>query len=393
MKRTIAGWLAGLALGFGAGSGFGAETGTIVAEPVEIRLEWQALPEPVDVFTLRLFPFNEKFAKEPDLAKHRVARGGLALNDRTNQATAFAWDQTANQLYLDLNGNRDLTDDPGMPLAGEYEAYAQLFPRTRIGLWNPLGRREYSLDLRLNGSPGSNLQATGGLRSIWQGRLDLGGHVFQVGLVENPAATTAGSEPRYLLFRPWEEREEPLRLNPGTPALVDWKTKVVLAGQAFSVSARCEPRGEAEGFILSLRPERPPLGLVRVTGSDLYRVILTDGAGYTCVIDHPEAESVVPVGNYRAGEIWVRNGGAEAFYKGALNVLARTDLPGSLEAGGPLTNEVALAESGDYLVLSYRLRGRSGLEYRLAGKGQLPPPEWKIFSGGRELDAGKFAYG
>ncbi len=378
-------WLAAGALGSAA---------DVLAAPsqtLQILLEPQELSEPVETYTLQCVALSRPFAQEPDLGAHRVVRGAFGFGGATNEYTGFIWDHTANRLYLDLNGNGDLTDDSGSPFAGEYEGLMQLFPRLKVSLRGASGRSACLLDLRLgSGAPGQ-FQCTVAVRSVWQGRLELEGRTWQIGLAANPLAGP-GAKPQYFLLRPWEVRNEPLRLNPGTPYLADWSDKMFLARHAFSVTASYTNLDGASRYLLSLTPAQSSLGRLQVRGQFLYRLILKDPSGYEAILDSPFDDEPVPAGLYQNAEVWLRHETGEAFYIGALPVHIRPNERLTLVAGGPLTNIVTAERRGDDLALTYRLAGLRGLEYKLSDN-RTNPPDWKILSGDKELASGKFAYG
>ena len=70
---------------------------------------------------------NTPFLKEPELSKQGVFRSVLRFGKKdTNNAIALIWDQPKSKLYLDLNRNLDLTDDP----AGVFSFHQQRIPAT-----------------------------------------------------------------------------------------------------------------------------------------------------------------------------------------------------------------------------------------------------------------------
>lgn len=361
------------------------------SQTLQISLEPQELSEPLETYTLQCVARSQAFAKEPDLAAHRVVRGAFGFGGATNEYTGFLWDHTANRLYLDLNGNGDLADDSGSPFAGEYEGFMQLFRRLKLNLRGSSGKSAYLVDLRLgSGAPGQ-FQCTVAVRSVWQGHLELGGRTWQIGLAANPLAGP-GAKPQYFLFRPWEVRNEPLRLNPGTPYLADWSEKMFLAGQAFSVSANYTNQDGALHYWLSLTPAQASLGRLQVRGQFLYRLILKDASGYEAILDSTFDDEPVPAGSYQNAEVWLRHETGEAFYMGALPVHIRANERLTLVAGGPLTNTVTAQRRGEDLVMTYRLTGLRGLEYKLSDN-RTNPPSCRILAGDKELALGKFAYG
>lgn len=366
--------------------------------PLQVPLEWQEWPEssgPLDTCTLRFSPQITPFLKEPAFGRHRVVRGAFGCGVRTNEFIPFAWDQTANRLYLDLNGNRDLTDDAEATYAGEYDGQLQLFPRVKLNFNTPSGRHRYLVDLRLGGFTTAQLSGTYVLRCFWQGRVELGSRPYQIGLVENPDAKTLADQARYLLFRAWDARTEPIRLNPGTPHTIHWPKKVHLAGQSFGLSNYFTNQGGSPCYLLELTPARPQLGELRLSGRNLYRLILQQPGGYTAILDTPGSAKKIPAGTYQTAEVWLRYGAAEAFYDGPLPLTVGADTSVSLPIGGPLTNLVVAERSGDNVVLRYQLvgAGHRALTYRLSTEDRANPPGWTIFSAGKQVSSGKFAYG
>ena len=366
--------------------------------PLQIPLEWQEWPESsgaLETYTLRFSPEIKPFLREPNVGRHRVVRGAFGCGVRTNEFIPFAWDQTANRLYLDLNANRDLTDDAEATYEGEYEGFLQVFRRVRLNFNTPSGRHNYLVDLRLGGTIAAQLSGTCVLRSFWQARVELGGHPYQIGLIENPDARTAADEARYLLFRSWEARTEPVRLNPGTPYTIHWPRRVYLAGQGYGLSGLYTNQAGAPGYVLELTPAQPQLGELRLNGQNLYRLILQQPGGYTAILDSPGLTEKIPAGTYQTGEVWLRRGAAEAFYDGPLPLNVATDASIELPVGGPLTNVVTVERNGGDLVLRYQLLGggRRALTYRMSTEDRTNPPGWIILSEGKQTASGKFAYG
>jgi hypothetical protein len=366
--------------------------------PLQVPLEWQEWADssgPLETYALRFSPEIKPFLKEPDLRRHRVVHGAFGCGVRTNEFIPFAWDQTANRLYLDLNGNRDLTDDAEAAYAGEYDGQLQLFPRVMLNFNTPSGRHRYLVDLRLGGTTAAQLSGTCVLRSFWQGRVELGGRPYQIGLVENPDAKTLTDETRYLLFRAWDARTEPIRLNPGTPYTIHWPQMVHLAGQSFGLSSHYTNQAGSPCYLLELTPAGPQMGELRASGQNLYRLILQQPGGYTAILDTPGSAKKIPAGTYQIAEVWLRYGAAEAFYDGPLPLTIGADASVSLPIGGPLTNLVVAERSGDNLVLRYQLvgAGRHPLIYRMSTEDRSSPPGWSILSGGKQIASGKFAYG
>jgi hypothetical protein len=168
-----------------------------------------------------------------------------------------------------------------------------------------------------------------------------------------------------------------------------------LAGQSFGLSNYLTNQGDSPCYLLELTPAHPQLGELRLTGQNLYRLILQQPGGYTAILDTPGSAKKIPAGTYQTAEVWLRYGAAEAFYDGPLPLTVRADASISLPIGGSLTNLVVAERSGDNLVLRYQLvgAGRHPLTYRMSTEDRSNPPGWTILSGGKQIASGKFAYG
>jgi 2-amino-4-hydroxy-6-hydroxymethyldihydropteridine diphosphokinase len=74
---------------------------------------------------------SARFIREPAFVGPQVFRGRFVLDYNSNQSLPFAWDIQERRLYLDLNHNGDLTDDPKGVLTAA-DRYLQLFRDLRL---------------------------------------------------------------------------------------------------------------------------------------------------------------------------------------------------------------------------------------------------------------------
>ena len=82
-------------------------------QSVTAYLDYRELNYSIINWGLPVTPRSSAFKKEPVFSGGKVIRGMLQLGGGTSDEMGFAWDRTAGKLYLDLNRNLDLTDDPG----------------------------------------------------------------------------------------------------------------------------------------------------------------------------------------------------------------------------------------------------------------------------------------
>ncbi len=333
------------------------------------------------------------FPKEPALPGQNVFRGSLVWRPRPEQALPFIWDKGRGRLFLDLNRNRDLTDDPQGIFISASRNDSQSF--TNVHLVFPAGTRSRDMRLQLdfNAYQGGSVGVAAGLCFYWQARLNLYGKEWQFGLVENLPDGTALVSPQYLLLRPWAERQRAFHLTSSSADFCNFTKNVFFDNHAYELDCRYEPGPGSPTYKVTLKEQSPRLAELRVTGTDLHRLILTEKPALTVVLDEPSGTVKLPVGKYSLDEIWLRKGETEMFRLNAGAVVADERQPAKLVAGGPLTNSVTGRPQGDALWLSYQLLGADGGAYQAPRPDRQNPPEFAVFQGTNKLATGKFQYG
>jgi hypothetical protein len=417
-----------------------APSGTVTTVPLEYQeTSYQFLFRNISI-ECRPVPFP----KEPALAPGHVVRGVLKFGDNPSNAIPFVWQTGAKKLFLDLNRNQDLTDDANGVFYGSLTGPRfptlnhQVFTNIHIAFPATSASAPMLVDFDFfqygeSGRPLVNAMA----HSLWQGKVTVAGHDWQVGLVQNLSGQPGSFERGQLLLRPWEERDKPFTASSEKPEdtlAIPWEGKnwVARASDAFAFSPKvffeghacqldwsAEPRGRDEKLALRLTEQQTALGELRITGSFIQRLVLTGGP-YVVVLAQPPARVKVPLGRYQPYRIWLKQGEAEAYFNfglpqtGKANVVqAETGAqlpvvsppppeqavvvdeqrPAVLAAGGPLTNCVSATRRGRNLLLSYRLIGAGGGKYRLAGGGDGKPPQFTVGRSGKRIGSGLFEFG
>jgi hypothetical protein len=333
------------------------------------------------------------FPKEPALPGQNVFRGSLLWGPRAEQAMPFIWDKGRGRLLLDLNRNRDLTDDPKGTFASASREDNQSFTNVHMVLPAATGDRSVGLQVGFNSYRGGSMSVYAGLCSYWQARVSLHGQEWQFGLVESMPDGKAPASPQYLLLRPWTERQRAFNLTSSSPDFCHFTKRVFLGNHAYELDCRYEPGGESPKYKVTFKEQAPRLGELKVTGIDLHRLILTAKPAMTVVLDHPAGTVKLPVGSYSLDEIWLRKGETEVVRLNAGRVAVDEQHPATLVAGGPLTNSVEGKPQGDALLLGYRLLGADGGAYQFPRPDYKHPPECAVFQGTNRLATGKFQYG
>jgi hypothetical protein len=355
------------------------------------------------------------FGKEPDFGRRRVCRGRLPLGSKAEDAVPFAWDPGQGKLYLDLNRNGDLTDDPN----GVFSARplrVQSFTNLHLEFKTTTGVRPLLADLTLfeSGNPTAVVVVLA-CRSFWAAKVTLQGREWQVGLIENAAGQTQGgngvvylgasrlgsAEGGYLLLRPWESRNQPFNLQDGSLDGFNFCRDLFLGHQAYRVDWACVRQDGAPKFKLELKERSTALGELRLTGKFIQRLILTGSpnlpvaAPFTVVLDRPEPTVKIPLGSYSRCQIQLEAGGARACRSAPLApaVFVGSSNLAVLTAGGPLTNSLDVAPQGGSLSLNYQLVGAEGAPYQLRRQDSHQYPGWVVYRKGKVIDTGRFQFG
>ena len=194
---------------------------------------------------------------------------------------------------------------------------------------------------------------------------------------------------------------------------------VFFEGHACLLDWSAEPRGREDKLALRLTEQQAALGELRITGSFIQRLVLT-GEKYVVVLADPPASVKVPPGRYQPYRVWLQQGQTRAYFNfglpqtGKANVLEEVtgaklpvlslpppeqavavedQRPAVLAVGGPLTNGVSATRQGRELILSHRLIGASGGEYRVWQGTNRVAPQFTVFKSGKRIGSGQFEYG
>jgi hypothetical protein len=390
----ILAWLGlGIPVRFSAGAAPAEPAAASAAGAFTADLNYQESDEVLVSRSVGIKLQTAPFPKEPALPGQNVFRGSLLWGPRAEQAMPFIWDKGRGRLLLDLNRNRDLTDDPKGLFASASREDNQSFTNVHLVLSTATGDRSVRLQVGFNSYRGGSVSVYAGLCSYWQARLSLHGQEWQFGLVENMPDGKAPGSLQYLLLRPWAERQRAFHLNSSSPDFCYFTKSVFFGNHAYELDCRYEPGGTSPKYKITFKEQAPRLGELKVTGADLHRLILTAKPAMTVVLDQPAGTVKLPVGSYALEEIWLRKGETEVLRLNAGRIAVDEQKPATLVAGGPLTNSVEAKSQGQNLQLNYKLLGADGGAYRMPRPDYKHPPECAVFQGTNRLATGKFEFG
>jgi hypothetical protein len=373
--------------------------------PAFVDLKWQERDFSLFSWHVSISHHSEPFPQEPALVPSPdIARGVLELGNHPDHHVAFIWDKGGHKLYLDLNRNLDLTDDPnGISTADprNRSRYLQVFRDLRVDFNTDTGVHRGLFDLRMHIFGVEAPVGYGELRSFWQGKLELNGREFEIGLAQNLEGHIGTPHSGYLLLRPWDSKDKQFGLVSGALDGFNLTRCLFFLDRAFQLDFDCltPAGGEASVYRMKLIPLTPALGALEIEGKSIKRAVLVSPP-YTVVLDSPGAKAMIPTGRYEECQVLLESSaGTEAHLEhrsrfGPFDPIhVNSETAAILKAGGPLTNSVNVTRRGKHLNLSYQVVGADGRTYQLRNQDRSQPPRFTIQQNGSQVHAGQFEYG
>jgi hypothetical protein len=362
-------------------------------------LEYQETDYGVINWGVSLTPRTSPFKKEPAAASGKIVRGVLNFGADSSNSIPFLWQREAGKLYLDLNRNQDLTDDPSglfLTRAAKPDNY-QTFANVHLLFNTASGRCRVLADLSFwdySAPPICSLT----VRSFWQCKLSLQGRDWQVGIVPNVLEQSGLFENSRLLLRPWEKRGQPFSADDGLLATVPFSQKLFVDGHAYQLECVVRSQDGEARPALQFTEQSVALGEVKITGQFIRRLVL-QGEPFLVVLDQPAGVVKIPAGSYRQPDLLLEQDGVAAFSRNSgqwqigRQISVRVKSQVALNAGGPLTNSVTTGRHGQDLRLDYCLLGVGGETYQLARQDRSKPPEFAVYKSGKKIASGRFEFG
>jgi len=179
-----------------------------------------------------------------------VSRGTLKFLESGKDEIRFIWDRNEGKLWLDLNRNGDLSDDPsGMfasPLtrrSGDSRNHAE-FKAIPVTYNLPEGRAKGLMDLTLM-AYGEQINTTVNWRSCWLGKARFQGRDWQVGILPRLGPNQGSRVMQDLLLRPWERQAEPFLVGEGSAETMVFPENVFLGQEGYRLTRKFESQDGA----------------------------------------------------------------------------------------------------------------------------------------------------
>lgn len=339
-------------------------------------------------FRLPLEKTEVRFQKEPEYVGEQVVRGVLSVGPGKKEYIGFACDQEGKKLYLDLNRNLDLTDDPDGIHASAAADWGHSFENVAIPIEQGGRRRDLVVDLTIYGESYGRYS----VKSSWENEaVAIGDGLWRVSVVDNGDGVIDREDSLYL------EPVEKNRKKTDAEARVDVQapTSLTLDGAQFEFSY--ELSGDGKTLALSIEPGEEKLLDVELAGEGIERLVLQDRKS-AAVFIHPSSAIRLPEGRYRANVRVCTGEGKNALQWEAVNVsFQRQDGqdPEPWVVGGPIVSKLTCKKEGNRLVFNQAATGAGGETYSLASSsgGALGKPKLRVKKDGKVIHVGNFEYG
>ena len=275
-------------------------------------LEYHEVSRRVAHLDLTVTAQSAAFAREPVLGENGVRRGWLRCGMPGEKPMAFIWDTGQGRLYLDLNRNEDLTDDPDgvFTAAARGESRYQTFAEVRLILPTDAGSFPMLLDLTLTAF--GSVRVRGDLRSFHSGQVTFDDLEWHLGVVARSGSELLSLAGTSLLLRPWVERDQAFEVRGDATDAFPFSSDLFFRGRGYRVSGSFD--FEVSPPVCRLKFIEQPVtpGQLEVRGQHIHRLILRDGP-WMVVLDEPAGTIPVPAGSYAAHMVQLRHGDARAY--------------------------------------------------------------------------------
>ena len=340
-------------------------------------------------FNLPLGKSEIRFKNEPEYVGTQVVRSHFPVAPDQQGYMGFACDPEGQKLYLDLNRNLDLTDDPDGIRESNPESGGQEFLNVTIPVEQAGRHREIVADLQIYGENWGRYT----IRSSWgSDAVDIGGKTYRVAVVDDGDGVLTPDD--FLFLEPVGDGFDVVG-DEGKRVELQVPGSLVLDGQPYALTFELSDNGKA--MELSIVPAEEKLVDVPLTGKGLERLVLQND-GRAALFFAPESIISLPAGRYRA-EVWVQAGAGDltSLWRSrriSLNVREGNNQE-PWDVGGPIVSKLTCSMTGSRLTFDQAATGAAGEIYSLVSSSGPAPgkPKLRVMHEGEVIHVGEFEYG
>ena len=332
------------------------------------------------------------FEKEPGFGNSDIIRGFIPIGSDQKEHVGFAWDIDGRKLYLDLNGNWDLTDDSAGVFTSETSGRFQHFRNINLSMQKGTLNLPYVINMDMYCFGQSNHSCSASIVSSFAGQMTLHGIKWNITVMDNMNARI-GSGDYFFMTR----KDVDMGGNNNWGRLKVPKS-IFLDSHNYDVSFEFQPGKTGPKLQFALAESEKPMGRLDIEGENIARVVLESDSS-TILLHHPEKSVSIPAGDYRCRNIFLYDKKAGIFAHdsncapGLTSLSVPRDQSVTFKAGGPLENNVKVKREGNTLNLSYRLLDAGLREYRRLQDNRDKPPAFTVYRGNKKIVSDTFEYG
>lgn len=339
-------------------------------------------------FQLPLGESEIRFKKEPAYVGGQVVRSQFFVAPDRQDYIGFACDSEGGRLYLDLNRNLDLTDDPDGIRESEPDSGGQEFLNVTLPVEQGGRQREIAVDLEIYGESWGRYT----IRSSWgSDAVALGDKTYRVAVVDDGDGKFTSDDS--LFISPVGDEFEAVDENKIVELQVP--ASLVIDGQTFALAYALSDDGRS--MELSVEPSEETRVDVALTGKGLERLVLQKD-GCAALFFAPGANLSLPAGRYRA-EAWVEVGEGDKTSLWRSRSVFKNVREGKNQEpwaiGGPIVGKLTYQMAGSCLTFDQAATGGDEETYSLvsASGPTLGKPKLRVMHEGVVIHVGEFEYG
>ncbi|MBZ5499795.1 MAG: hypothetical protein LAP85_25630 [Acidobacteriia bacterium] len=336
-----------------------------------------------------------KFRKEPDFGSNdKIVRRALKVGPGENDFMGYAINLSRHTLYLDLNQNLDLTDDPRGVYTSENIRASNLFAffrGVRIHLTRGGVDRTYLLEPFYYLSENTSYV---GIRSLYTGQIDLHGQRWLFQVQDNLDGQFDAAD-KLLLYRiaPPGSKIEPkaVALRP-----LPIPRSLFLDGRQYRLGFSFGTSPEGVPLTVTFTETATPLVELTLEGQAIRHLALRSDERLAYLYS-PGPTVSLPADKYRIQGAYLQTAPGKPSLV-CTTETGRLELtPGAphlLRIGAPFVSSVVPERSGNNVLrLRYVLKGASGEEYLIENPDRGNPPKFVIYRGDQAVASGSFTFG
>lgn len=342
---------------------------------------------------LKTWDSDKKFEKEPEFYNGPIVRGLLPTGKKKEDHVGFAWDRNERKLYLDLNRNRDLTDDSEGVFESEGRDRNQVFEDIHLTVPHGSGQLKYVVRLNIYSYGSNKTNCSLAVNSGFKSEIELHGKIWQLAIADNMDGKIGRGDRIFII--PLDDAIDTSTTNSqfSLPA----RDMLTLDGHNYDVSFELQAGENAQSLLASFAETEQTMGRLKLEGKFIKRLVLTSDSSLV-LLDSPGETVSLPTGEYIWKNLFLDSGQDDIFIavrsrRDAESFLVTEETPAVLKIGGPLNNTVKVRRTGNTLNLSYKLKGVGGHKYSSMNTSRDKAPTFTVKKGGKEVASGKFEYG